>query len=110
MGAGRLDLRCEARTTAKKKDEPKTFSFSWGKGVVEEEAQIATEWHKPTIQLLRYDEGEAQGSYSIRFCHYDHHGRFKRSPLMIQEDDLENLRRALEATPKLRALLSQISK
>ena len=95
---------------AKKKDEPKTFSFSWGKGVVEEEAQITTEWHKPTIQLLRYDEGEAQGSYSIRFCHYDHHGRFKRSPLMIQEDDLENLRQALEATPKLRALLSQISK
>ncbi len=95
-----------ARTVGK----PKTFSFSWGKGVVEEEAQIVTQWHKPTIQLLRYEEGEARGSYSIRFCHYDHRGRFQRSPLMIQEDDLASLRQALQATPKLKGLLSQLSK
>lgn len=93
----------------KNKGEAKTFSFSWGKGVVEEEAQIATEWHKPTIQLLRYEEGDASGSYSVRFCHYDHHGRFKRSPLMIQESDIEKFREALKATPKLKKLFSKLS-
>ncbi len=95
---------------AKAAGEPKTFSFSWGNGVVEEEAQIVTQWHKPTIQLLRYDDGEARGGYSIRFCHYDHRGRFQRSPLMIQQGDLASLRQALQATPKLKGLLSQLSK
>ena len=93
---------------AKPDSGQKTFKFSWGQGVVEEEAQIVTSWHKPTIQLLRYDEGEARGSYSIRFCHYDHRGRFQPSPLMIQEDDLASLRQVLGATPKLRKLLSQL--
>ena len=30
----------------------KTFSLHWGSGVVEEEAQIETPYHVPTIQLL----------------------------------------------------------
>ena len=32
----------------------KTFSLHWGSGIVEEEAQIGTEYHVPTIQLLKF--------------------------------------------------------
>ena len=30
----------------------KTFSLHWGSGVIEEEAQIETRYHRPTVQLL----------------------------------------------------------
>ena len=50
----------------------KTFSLHWGSGIVEEEAQIGTEYHVPTIQLLKFTDGEAKGTYEIRFCHYNH--------------------------------------
>ena len=53
-------------------NKPKTFSLSWGSGIVEEEAQIQCKYHVPTIQLLKFNAGEAQGSYEIRFCHYNH--------------------------------------
>src|SRR5262249_21865740 len=48
----------------------KTFSLHWGSGVVEEEAQIETPYHRPTI--LKFTTGKAKGSYEIRFCTYDH--------------------------------------
>ena len=86
----------------------KTFSLHWGRGVVEEEAQTATPYHRPTIQLLKFTEGEAKGSYEIRFCTYDHSGRFQRMPLIIDERDLPRLRKALKTTPKLRKLLTQL--
>jgi len=86
----------------------KTFSLHWGSGEIEEEAQIATEDHRPTIQLLRFTEGEAAGSYEIRFCHYDHHGRFQRSPLIIDSKDIPALRKALAGTPKVKRLLEKL--
>ena len=67
----------------------KTFSLHWGSGIVEEEAQIQCEYHIPTIQLLKFTEGEAKGTWEIRFCHY---------------------KRALEKTPKLKKLLAQMVK
>ena len=73
----------------------------WGKGEIVEEATTAGEWHEPAIQLLRYEDG----SYAVRFAHYDHSGRFQRSPLMISADTIAGLRRALKDTPKLRRLL-----
>ena len=88
----------------------KRFALHWGSGIIEEEAQIATPYHRPTIQLLRFDAGDAAGTYEIRFCHYDHHGRFQRSPLIIAEDDLPGLRVALRQTPKLRRLLSTLAR
>lgn len=88
--------------------QPKTFSLHWGKGIIEEEAQIETPYHRPTIQLLKFLHGEAAGTYEIRFCHYDHHGRFQRSPLIIDEKDLPALRKALRSTPKLRKLLAKL--
>lgn len=88
----------------------KTFSLHWGSGVVEEEAQIETPYHRPTIQLLKFTAGKAKGTYEIRFCTYDHSGRFQRMPLIVDERDLAPLRRALRSTPKLRKLLAQLSR
>jgi len=86
----------------------KTFSLHWGNGVIEEEVQITTPYHRPTIQLLKFTEGQAKGSYEIRFCAYDHRGRFQRMPLIVDERDLAPLRKALRSTPKLRELLRHL--
>ncbi|HEX5528045.1 MAG TPA: hypothetical protein VFZ82_00720 [Methylomirabilota bacterium] len=86
----------------------KTFSLHWGSGVVEEEAQIETPYHRPTIQLLKFTEGKAKGAYEIRFCTYDHSGRFQRMPLIVDERDLAPLRGTLKGTPKLRRLLKRL--
>src|SRR5688572_24916841 len=85
----------------------KTFSLHWGSGIVEEEAQFETQHHRPTIQLLRFLDGDAKGTYELRFCHYDLKGRFQRSPLIIDERDLPRLATALKRTPKLRKILAQ---
>ena len=92
--------------TSQKKE--KSFAFHWGSGVVAEEAQVETQWDRPTIQLLKYTEGEAAGGASIRFCHYSHEGRFRRSPLMLSEEAMDDMRRALDATPELRNLLRRL--
>jgi len=94
-----------ARASAK---DVKTFSLHWGSGVIEEEVQIATPYHHPTIQLLKFTEGQAAGTYEIRFCHYDHAGRFQRSPLIVDEKDLPALRKALKGAPKLSKLLARL--
>ena len=86
----------------------KTFSLHWGSGIIEEEVQVVTPYHRPTIQLLKFTEGEAAGTYEIRFCHYDHHGRFQRSPLIIDEKNIGALKKALAEAPKLRKLLARL--
>jgi hypothetical protein len=86
----------------------KSFSLHWGSGVIEEEVQSASRYHRPTIQLLKFLDGEAAGSWQIRFCYYDHAGRFQRSPLIIGNDDLPKLRAALMKAPRLRALLKRL--
>jgi hypothetical protein len=91
------------------KSKEKTFSLHWGSGVVEEEVQFETPYHRPTIQLLKFTEGEAAGSYSIRFCHYDHRGGFQRAPLIIEAKDVPALRKALKGAPKLRKLLAGLA-
>jgi hypothetical protein len=48
-----------------------------------EEARVEGEHHIPTLQLLKYTEGEAAGNMSGRFCHHSHLGSFSRSPLMM---------------------------
>lgn len=86
----------------------KRFSFHWGSGVVAEEAQVETPYDVPTIQLLRYDEGDAAGGVTVRFCHYNHRGGFRRSPLMMSDKDIDSMREALQATPELLALLKRL--
>ncbi len=87
---------------------PRPFEMHWGSGEIVEEATFEGEYHEPAIQLLQYTEGEAAGTYSLRFCTYNHMGRFQRSPLMVSESDIEGLRKALAATPQLRSILERL--
>ncbi|HVA14203.1 MAG TPA: hypothetical protein VNF99_13190 [Stellaceae bacterium] len=91
-----------------KSQSPRNFSLHWGKGIIEEEVRIASTYHSPTIQLLKFTEGAAAGSREIRFCYYDHRGRFQRSPLIVDEAALPELRKALKATPRLAKLLKKL--
>jgi hypothetical protein len=77
----------------------------WGKGEIIEEATALGEWGEPSIQLLRY----ADGSESIRFCQYDHRGRFRRSPLMVDAKLVRALGKSLTKTPRLRKLLRALA-
>ncbi len=89
---------------AKPREVPRPFTMPWGKGEIVEEATTVGAHHEPAIQLLRY----ADGTLSIRFSHYDHRGRFQRSPLMISSDTIGGLRRSLAGTPRLRRLLAKL--
>jgi hypothetical protein len=80
----------------------------WGSGEIVEEAAFAGEHHEPAIQLLSYTKGEATGSFSIRFCSYNHRGQFQRSPLMLGPEEIDGLKRALEQTPQLRDILRRL--
>ncbi len=86
----------------------KRFSYSWGSGVVAEQAQAEGAYHVQTIQLLKYTEGEAAGGVAVRFCHYSHQGRFRRSPLMMSPKEIDAMGEALERTPELLALLRRL--
>lgn len=86
----------------------KTFRYPWGSGVVEAEAQASGKYHMPTIQLLRYAEGEPEGGWSLRFCNYSLTGRFSRSPLLLSDNELDELRVAIRKAPQLRALLKRL--
>jgi hypothetical protein len=101
-----------AMTKAKKStlpaQEPRTFSLHWGNGIIEEEVRIGSTYHHPTIQLLKFTEGSAKGTREIRFCHYNHRGMFQRSPLIIDEKDIPELRKALNEAPKLKQLLKKL--
>jgi hypothetical protein len=87
---------------------PRPFEMHWGRGNIVEEASYEGEYHEPCIQLMEYTEGEAAGSFSIRFCTYNHRGQFQRSPLMLGEEDIEGLRKALSQTPRLHAVLKRL--
>ena len=86
------------------RDLPRPFKMPWGSGQIVEEASTEGEWHCPTIQLLQNEDG----SQTLRFCSYSHDGRFQRNPLMVSEADLPDLRRALEASPRIAALLRKL--
>ena len=86
----------------------RSFKFHWGSGYVAEQAQVEGPHHMPTLQLLRYTEGEAAGDVSVRFCHYNHNGMFGRSSLMMSADEIDMMRDALRETPELRDLLKRL--
>ena len=76
---------------------------------LEEEVQIATPYHLPTVQLLEFADGPAAGRRAIRFCHYDTRGRFQRSPLIVDEEDIDRLAKALTKSSKLRTMLAALT-
>ncbi len=83
---------------------PRPFTLHWGSGRIVEEATYSGEHHEPSLQLLQFDGG----SLCIRFCYYDHAGHFQRSPLIVSNDEISGLRKALAATPRLRSLLKEM--
>lgn len=87
---------------------PRPFAYHWGSGQIVEEASYTAEHHEPAVQLLQYDEGDAAGRWSIRFCYYSPGGRFQRSPLVIGDDEIRGLRAALKKTPRLQRLLKRL--
>src|SRR5919198_641116 len=91
------------KTTARQ--VPRPFAMPWGKGEIVEEVTAVGEWSEPTIQLLRYENG----SESIRFCHYDHRGRFQRSPMMADAKLLRDLGRSLAKTRRLKTLIDELA-
>jgi hypothetical protein len=101
-------MRSRIKPAATAEAKPRTFALHWGSGVIEEEATIADRYHRPAIQLLKFLDGEARGTHEIRFCYYDNHGRFQRSPLIVDEANLHELGAALKQTPRLRALLKRL--
>lgn len=88
---------------------PRPFEMHWGRGEIVEEASFSSEYHEPTIQLMVYTEGDAEGRFSLRFCSFNHRGMFQRSPLMIGEAEITGLRKALRETPRLRQILRQLT-
>ncbi len=83
---------------------PRPFSLHWGDGNIVEEAAYAGEHHEPALQLLEFDEGYL----AVRFCYYDHAGRFQRSPLIVSNGEIAGLRKALAAAPRLKLLLREL--
>ena len=69
-----------------------------------EEATYAGQHHEPSLQLMEFDDG----SLAVRFCYYDHAGRFQRSPLIVSNDEVAGLKEALAGAPRLRALLRRM--
>lgn len=87
---------------------PRPFTMHWGGGQITEEARFRSTHHVPAIQLMEYSDGEVAGSWSIRFCAFSHRGAFQRSPLMLNEQDIEPMREALKQTPRLREILRRL--
>lgn len=70
----------------------------WGDGVVAEEVRHPTPHHVAVIQLIDMDDG----SELLRFCWYDHQGRFHRSPLILDPETWHEVLLAAErSTPRL---------
>lgn len=92
---------------AKPRKVPRPFEMHWGHGEIVEEASYLSEHHEPTIQLMEYQD-ELAGEVSVRFCFYSPRGAFQRSPMIVSEDEIEGLRKALKSTPRLRSLLKRL--
>ena len=83
---------------------PRPFDLHWGRGQIVEEATYSGEHHEPAVQLLQFDEGYE----AVRFCYYDHAGRFQRSPLIVSSSEMDGMREALKKTPRLREFLRKL--
>ena len=84
------------------------FNLLWGSGKIIEEAAIEGGLHAPSIQLMRYEEGEKKGPMAIRFAAYDPQEDLERRPLIINERELRPLKREIDRSPRLKALLRKL--
>ncbi|MBI5289322.1 MAG: hypothetical protein HY873_10175 [Chloroflexi bacterium] len=98
----------QAKGRAVPRPVPRPFEMHWGGGQIVEEAAWSGPHHEPAIQLMQYEDGEAAGTASVRFCFYSPGGQFQRGALIVDEDAIAGLREALRKTPRLRALLKRL--
>lgn len=89
--------------TVMPRELPRKFEFHWGKGMVTEEASVRTPHHEPTIQLLVHESGEK----ALRFCGYEG-PRMGRYPLVVGEEFLESLGKAVKRNAELHRLLKRL--
>ncbi len=108
MAGGCRSLISRRGTAMPATKKARTFDLHWGSGEIVEEVRVKGEHHEPCIQLLEFTEGPTAGSVSLRFCHYDHRGRFQRSPLIVGDAEMALLRAALEGAPRIRELLRRL--
>ena len=87
---------------------PRAFNLPWGSGMIIEEASIEGGLHAPALQLLHYERGERQGQHAVRFAAYSPDGDLERRPLIVNERELRPLRRELDRSPRLKALLKRL--
>ena len=88
---------------------PRPFTMHLVSGQIVEEARFEGAYAQPAIQLMRFATGDSAGGYALRFCDFSHHGQFQRSPMMISEAEIDQLREAVSATPQIRELLLRIA-
>lgn len=87
---------------------PRAFSLPWGSGLLVEEAAIEGGLHAPALQLLSYEKGEKKGQQAIRFGAYSADQELERRPLIINEREFEALKREIDRSPRLKALLRRL--
>ena len=87
---------------------PRAFSLPWGSGQIIEEAAIEGGLHAPALQLLNYQKGEKMGQQAIRFAAYSTDGEMERRPLIINERELVPLKREMDRSPRMKALLRRL--
>ena len=87
---------------------PRPFNLLWGSGKIIEEAAIEGGLHAPSIQLMRYEQGEKRGQLAIRFAAYDPQDDLERRPLIVNERELRPLQREIDRSPRLKALLRRL--
>ncbi len=87
---------------------PRAFSLPWGSGQIIEEAAIEGGLHAPALQLLSYERGERMGQHAIRFAAYSQDGEMERRPLIVNERELGPLKREIDLSPRLKALLRRL--
>ena len=87
---------------------PRAFSLLWGSGRIIEEAAIEGGLHAPAFQLLLYEQGEKAGQHAIRFAAYDPEGELERRPLIVNEREIAALKREIDRSPRMKALLKQL--
>ncbi len=103
-----MPARTKSKLGISNKAPQRSFALHWGSGVIEEEAIAVDQYHRTSIQLLKFTEGPIAGQREIRFCYYDPRGRFQRSPLVVDEDIIAELAKSLKTTPRLRAMLKKL--
>jgi len=87
---------------------PRPFTLPWGSGLVIEEAAIEGGLHGPSIQLLTYEKGEKKTQLALRFAAYSPDGELERRPLIVNEREFVALRREIDRSPRLKALLKRL--